>query len=269
MYSKKLQNKTALVTGSTRGIGEAIVALYLEHGATVVGLDVDEPISKNQKQNSNFLFFKVDVSEECEWKKVSELIALKHHYLDILVNNAGINGIGSWFSLQDPENISMESWRAIYKNNLESVVLSCKYMIPFMKDFQKDASIINIASRSGLVGVPNLIAYSSSKASVINITKSVALYCADNNYNIRCNSINPGAIETRIWDDILGEEDQRSINKLNLINNIPLKKMGHPIDVAFAALYLASEESRFMTANSLIIDGGCTAVTAGRPIKMK
>jgi 3(or 17)beta-hydroxysteroid dehydrogenase len=266
----RLINKVALVTGSTNGIGRAITDLFLKNGAKVIGLDIVEPSLNecmNKKFKESFQFYKIDVSCENEWQKIEKIIAKTYGSLDILVNNAGINGLDQNLGPQDPENINLDSWKYIHKNNLESVVLGCKYMIKFMKREAGDASIINIASRSGLVGVPNLIAYASSKASIINFTKSVALYCAEKQYSIRCNVINPGAIETKIWDKILGVDEEKLLCKEKLVQEIPLKKMGQAIDVAYAVLYLASEESNFITASSVLIDGGCTAVTSGRPIK--
>lgn len=268
-YKLRLSNKLALVTGASNGIGKAIVDLFIENGAHVIGIDI-EPFQNeyaSPKSHGLFNFYQMDVSLEEEWKKIQEIIKKNHGSLDVLVNNASINGLDQDLGLQDPENINMNSWKHIHHNNLESVVLGCKYMIKLMKRGEGDASIINIASRSGIVGVPNLVAYASSKASVINLTKSIALYCAEKFYNIRCNVINPGVIETRIWDKILGANKERELRKEQLIQEIPLKKMGQPIDVAYAALYLASEESKFVTASSILIDGGCTAVTAGMPIK--
>jgi len=262
----RLINKIALVTGSTHGIGKAISNLFLENGATVIGVDVIEPLLSEYSNKKLFHFYLMDVSNEDEWQKMEQIIANNYQCIDILVNNAGINGLDQNLGLQDPENINLDSWKYIHKNNLESTVLGCKYMIKFMKRKTGDASIINIASRSGLVGMPNLIAYASSKASIINFTKSTALYCAKKTYNIRCNVINPGAIETRMWDNILGFDNEMMLHKEQLIQNIPLRKMGQAIDVAYGALYLATEESKFITASSILIDGGCTAVSAAPPV---
>ncbi len=270
MNSKlRLYNRKVLVTGASNGIGRAIVDLFLENGAQVIGIDIEpfKNLDAEKKYSKLFKFFQMDVSKEEEWKKIQQFIQESNSSLDVLINNAGINGIDQNYGLQDPENIDISTWRYLHENNLESVVLSCKYMIKLMKRKEGDASIINVASRSGLIGVPNLIAYASSKASIINLTKSVALYCAEQNYNIRCNVINPGVIETRIWNKMFGSNEDREKSKERLLNEIPLKKMGQPIDVAYAALYLASEESKFVTASSILIDGGCTAETAGKPKK--
>ena len=224
MSEGRLANKVVLVTGSTSGIGKAITDLFINNGANVIGIDIIEPDLDECRNKKSFQFYKMDVSNEQEWKEIDQIISNNYKSLDVLVNNAGINGLDQHLGPQDPENINLDSWKFIHKNNLESVVLGCKYMIKFMKRKTGDASIINIASRSGLIGVPNLIAYASSKASIINFTKSVALYCADKKYNIRCNVINPGAIETKIWDNVLGFDEERSFLKEQLIKEIPLIK---------------------------------------------
>ncbi len=125
-----------------------------------------------------------------------------------------------------------------------------------------------MSSRSGIVGLPGAAAYASSKAAIRNHTKSVALYCAEKKYNIRCNSLHPGAIRTQIWDPMLGSNQQtQEKNQRKLETGIPLGHMGEPEDVAYAALYLASDESKYMTGSELILDGGILAGSAARPEK--
>lgn len=125
--------------------------------------------------------------------------------------------------------------------------------------------IINLSSRSGLVGIPTAVAYASSKAAVRNHSKSVALYCAEKNYRIRCNSLHPGAILTPLWDSMLGEESNRKQIIEEITRQIPLKRMGDPKDVAYAVLYLASDESSYITGIELTIDGGILAGSAASP----
>lgn len=128
-------------------------------------------------------------------------------------------------------------------------------------------SIINISSRSGLVGIPGAAAYASSKASVRNHTKTVALYCAEKNYRIRCNSIHPAAVLTPMWEPFLGTGEQREKALEALANEVPLKRIGIPRDVAYAALYLASEESQYVTGTEIVLDGGLLAGTLASPKK--
>ena len=151
----------------------------------------------------------------------------------------------------------MESWEEIHRVNSTGVMLGCKYAIPIMK--KNGGSIVNISSRSGLVGIPGAVAYASSKAAVRNHTKSVALYCAENGYNIRCNSIHPAAIMTPMWDAVLGKGEQRETIIKEIEDGIPMGHFGKPMDAAYGILYLASDESKYVTGIELSIDGGILA----------
>jgi NAD(P)-dependent dehydrogenase (short-subunit alcohol dehydrogenase family) len=188
--------------------------------------------------------------------------------LDILVNNAGITGFQEGLGPQDPENASLESWRAVHAVNSDGVFLGCKYGIEMMKAHQR-GSIINISSRSGLVGIPGAAAYAASKAAVRNHTKSVALYCASQGYGIRCNSVHPAAILTPMWESMLGLGPDRSEKIAQIARDIPMQKMGMPEDVASAILFLASDESKYITGIELTIDGGLLAGAAASPAKLK
>ncbi len=194
------------------------------------------------------------------------IIKDKFGRLDILFNNAGITGFDHNLGIQDPENISLHAWHEIHKINLDGVFLGCKYAIQLMKQY--GGSIINMSSRSGIVGIPTASAYASSKAAVRNHTKSVALYCASKNYKIRCNSVHPGAILTPLWDAVLGQnEEMRKVTMQDIIKDIPLGKMGEPLDVANAVLFFASDESKYITGAELNIDGGILAGSNAAPKK--
>jgi NAD(P)-dependent dehydrogenase (short-subunit alcohol dehydrogenase family) len=186
--------------------------------------------------------------------------------LDILVNNAGITGFQEGFGPQDPEHGSLKSWREVHAVNAEGTFLGCKYAMQAMKK-NKKASIINISSRSGLVGIPGAAAYASSKAAIRNHTKTVALYCCQNGYNIRCNSIHPAAILTPMWDPMLGEGSEREKMMALIVKDVPMQKMGDVEDVANAALFLASDESKYITGTELTIDGGLLAGAGAPPAK--
>lgn len=142
-------------------------------------------------------------------------------------------------------------------------MLGCKYAISLMK--KNGGSIVNISFRSGIVGIPAAVAYASSKASVRNHTKSVALYCAEKGYKIRCNSVHPAAIMTPMWDAMLGEGIERDKVIKQVESGIPLGKFGEAIDVAYGVLYLASEESKYVTGIELTIDGGILAGSEAKP----
>ena len=261
--SKRLENKIALITGSAQGIGAAIAELFIKEGALVIVSDTKQKESQLfvQKLGNQAIFHPLDVAKENEWQEIFKFIEKRFGKLDILVNNAGITGFSQSAGAQDPEHASLESWHHVHAVNLDSVFLGCKHAIPYMKKL--GGSIINIASRSGLVGVPRAAAYASSKAAVRNHTKSVALYCCEEGYPIRCNCISPAAILTAIWDPMFGPDSQTREKAIaDISRDIPLKRMGDPLDVAYAALYLASEESKYMTGSEINLDGGILAGTA-------
>lgn len=200
----RVKNKIVLITGGSRGIGAATAKLLSENGAVVIITDIlDDEGNILAKSLNNCEYQNLDVSKEEDFKRVFNLIKDKYGRLDILFNNAGITGFTSGFGAQDPESISLDDWHYIHKVNLDGVFLGCKYGIDLMREH--GGSIINMSSRSGMVGIPSASAYASSKAGVRNHTKTVALYCAEKGYNIRCNSLHPGAILTPMWEPMLGE----------------------------------------------------------------
>jgi 3(or 17)beta-hydroxysteroid dehydrogenase len=263
----RLKGKVALITGSARGIGQATAELFQKEGAIVIGSDIRDDegkaLVKNLSTNTDYLH--LDVGSEESWQIATEYINKKYGRLDILINNAGITGFlestGPW----DAENSDLSSWDQVHRVNSTGVMLGCKYAIRLMK--KKGGSIVNISSRSGIVGIPGATAYASSKASVRNQTKSVALHCAENGYKIRCNSVHPAAIMTPMWDAMLGEGEQRKQIIEDIEFGIPLGHFGEPIDVAYGILYLASDESKYVTGIELTIDGGILAGSEAKPRK--
>lgn len=276
----RLLNKIALVTGSAQGIGQAIAELFVKEGATVILSDINDNKGKQACQNINDKcqqwsnakpaeYIHLDVSDANDWQKAKRYIQDKYQGLDILVNNAGITGFLETSGAHDPENLDMASWHKVHQTNLDGVALGCKTAIALMKNRPKsknsNSSIVNISSRSGMVGIPLAAAYASSKAGVRNHTKSVALYCAQNSYDVRCNSIHPAAIYTPMWDAMLGEGAEREDSIKAISKDIPLGYMGDVMDVAYAALYLASDESKYVTGSELTIDGGILAGSTAAP----
>ncbi|MBX9720810.1 MAG: glucose 1-dehydrogenase [Candidatus Obscuribacterales bacterium] len=264
----KLEGKVALITGSAQGIGEEAGIVLARAGAIVVVSDIQDEKGKKVvgKIGPSALYLHLDVRSEENWKQVMKTILQKFSKLDILVNNAGITGFQEGFGPQDPENATLESWRAVHEVNSDGVFLGCKYAIQAMKT-NPGSSIINISSRSGLVGIPGAAAYASSKAAVRNHTKSVALYCASQGYPIRCNSIHPAAILTPMWEPMLGNGPERKDRMTQIAKDIPMQKMGMPDDVANAVLFLASDESKYITGIELTIDGGILAGAGAPPAK--
>lgn len=263
----RVQGKVALITGAARGIGAATAELLAKEGARVIVTDILVDEGQAMAERIGALFLPLNVSQEAPWQKTIKIIEKDFGRLDILFNNAGVIGLSGDCGPQDPEHTSLDSWHYVHQVNLDGVFLGCKHGIALMKK-QGGGSIINMSSRSGIVGIPGASAYASSKAAIRNHTKSVALYCAEKGYNIRCNSLHPGAILTPIWDPMLGksaEERKKMIEGVSC--GIPLGHMGEPLDVAYSVLYLGSDESKYVTGIELNIDGGILAGSTASPQK--
>ena len=264
----RVKGKIALVTGGSRGIGAETARVLAGEGAIVIIVDILDEAGRAvaAEIGSEACYHHLDVSREADWETVCETIRRQYGRLDILFNNAGICGFEEEFGkrMQDVEHVSLEDWHQIHAVNLDGVFLGCKYGIPLMKEH--GGSIINMSSRSGMVGTAQTAAYCSSKGAVRNLTKSVAMYCAQYGYGIRCNSLHPGAIYTPIWEPFLGDTpEQRAETLAFLKRGIPLNEMGRPQDVAYSVLYLASDESRYMTGAEIVIDGGIMAGSTAAP----
>lgn len=262
----RLKDKVALVTGAARGIGEAIAKAFVAEGAYVYVTDIDQPngLRVVQALGASASFAVLDMRDEQAWAGVTAAVMQKHGKLDIVVNNAGVTGFENGFVAHDPEHASLDAWRAVHETNLDGVFLGCKYAIKAMRS-SGSGSIINISSRSGIVGIPTAAAYASSKAAVRNHSKSVALYCAQQGMTVRCNSVHPAAILTPMWEPMLGTGPQREENMAMFVQDTPLKRFGQPEDVAAVAVMLASDESSYITGSEINIDGGILAGSAGVP----
>ena len=266
----RLQNKIALITGAARGIGAETARLFIREGATVVLTDILDDIGTAlaRELGERATYLHLDVGDEEKWIQAIGFVEKKFGRLDVLFNNAGITGLGGANERQDPEHATLDCWHRVHRVNSDGVFLGCKHAIGLMK--QHGGSIINMSSRSGMVGVPGSAAYAASKADIRNHTKSVALYCAQQGYGIRCNSVNPAAILTPMWDDMLGKSGPgREAALAAIIAGIPIGKIGEPIDVAYAVLFLASDESKYMTGSEMIIDGGILAGSSAAPNQKK
>lgn len=264
----RLKGKVALITGAAQGIGLACAELFAKEGAFVFLSDVNDELGRKaaMKIGSQAQYLHLDVQQENDWDKVMDQIVKEKGHLDILINNAGIIGFQEGFGPQDPENASLDSWRKVNAVNSEGVFLGCKKAIHYMKP-RKGCAIVNISSRSGLVGIPGAAAYAASKAAVRNHTKSVALYCCQHSYDIRCNSIHPAAILTPMWEPMLGNGANRKEKLAEFAKDIPMNKLGDPEDVAYAALFLASDEAKYITGSELNVDGGILAGSSASPGK--
>lgn len=260
----RLQGKTAIISGAARGIGEAIAAAFVREGARVIVTDIDDEGAAKAAERLHQRAERLDVREEADWVRVIDG-ALEHEgRLDILVNNAGVTGFEGELRAHDPEHASLADWRAVHAVNLDGVFLGCKHAIRAMREVGT-GSIINISSRSGLVGIPGAAAYASSKAAIRNHTKTVALYCAAEGLNIRCNSIHPAAILTPMWEPMLGTGPDRQARMRAIVADAPMKRFGTSEEVAAVAVLLASDEAAYMTGAEVNIDGGILAGSAATP----
>ncbi len=256
----RLAGKHCVITGAARGIGLAIATRFASEGATVVLTDIDVTTGRAAAADLGCAFLPLDVRREADWTQ----LAAAHPSIDVMVNNAGVTGFEGGMVAHDPEHASLADWRAVHETNLDGTFLGCRYAIGAMKQKRRGA-IINISSRSGLVGIPAAAAYASSKAAIRNHTKTVALYCAEQGWQIRCNSIHPAAILTPIWEPMLGDGPDREARMAALVADTPLKRFGLPDEVAAIAVMLASDEATYITGSEFHIDGGLLAGSAASP----
>ena len=215
----RLQNKTAVVTGAARGIGAAIARAFAAEGAAVVVTDIDVGSGEAFAADIGGTFHRLDGASEAGWDAVAERIP----GLDVLVNNAGVTGFERGAPAHDPEHATLEDWRAVHRVNLDGTFLGRRYAIRAMRA-RGTGSIVNVSSRSGLVGIPMAAAYASSKAAVRNHTKTVALYCAAQGLAIRCNSIHPAAILTPMWEPMLGDGPDRAAREAAMVADTPTRR---------------------------------------------
>lgn len=253
----RVDGKIALVTGAAQGLGAAIAVMLANEGASVALTDIRMEGARNVAADINHIHpnraiaIEHDVADENAWQGVLQQVRSDLGGLNILVNNAGIGSIAS------VEDESYENWRRVHAVDLDSVFLGCKYAVPIIADCG-GGSIINISSISGIIAGHNLAAYNSAKAAVRHLSKSVALHCARAGNNIRCNSVHPVFIDTPILDGMAQDGDRdAALQKLG--RQVPLGRVGQPDDVAYAVLYLASDESSFVTGSEIKVDGGISA----------
>lgn len=253
----RVKGKVAIVTGGAMGIGQACAELLAAEGAAVVVADREREAGQKVvdallKTGRRALFVEQDVSSEDDWRRVVAETLAAFGRLDIVVNNAGVG----WFG--DVEHSTLDDLHKLFAVNVDGVFLGIQQAIPAMRE-AGGGSIINLSSIEGLVGDPGLAAYNASKGAVRLLTKSAALYCAKGGSGIRVNSVHPGYIWTPMVQhavDASGHPDEmrKEIEALH-----PVGHLGTPMDIAWGVLYLASDESAFVTGTELVIDGGYTA----------
>jgi NAD(P)-dependent dehydrogenase (short-subunit alcohol dehydrogenase family) len=259
----RVEGKVALVTGAAQGLGEATARMLAREGARVAITDINfDGAAKltralNAERDGSAIAIHHDVTREDQWIDALAETERRFGGLHVLVNNAGIG------LTKDFETITLEEWRHVHAIDLDGVFLGCKLALPLMAKTAKASglggSIVNISSISGIIAGHNMAAYNSAKAAVRHLSKSVALHCAKHGYGIRSNSVHPVFIATPILDGLV-ERLGRDEAYAKLGRQVPLGHIGEPDDIAYAVLYLASDESKFVTGAELKVDGGISAM---------
>ncbi|ASN04195.1 SDR family NAD(P)-dependent oxidoreductase [Virgibacillus necropolis] len=248
----RLDKKVALITGAGSGIGKETALLFAKEGAKVIVNDVNEVAGKQTvaeiiQHGGEALFIQANVTNESDVKKMVDEALISYEKIDVLFNNAGISGIGVL------HEIDLEDWKNVINVNINGIFLVSKYVIPHMIK-QQSGSIINMSSCIAEIGLANRASYAATKGAVLSLTKSMQVdYAKD---KIRVNALMPGTIFTPFVEDYLSKD----ANPDAAIQSIKSRQLGgdlgKPIDVAYAALYLASDESKFMMGSPFMIDGG-------------
>lgn len=253
----RVAGKVALVTGGARGLGAATSTLLAAHGAAVIIGDLDRQAAEEladqiRAGGGTARGLGLDVTREADWSAVIGSILATEGRLDIAVNNAGVAHVAT------VEDETLDGWRQTLAVNLDGVFLGTRHAIGAMKP-SLTGSIVNISSIRGIVSDPNTPAYDASKGGVRSFTKSAALHCAAIGSGIRVNSVHPGYVLTDMVRNgvIQLPEPDQALEQITALH--PLGRLGQPEDIAYAVLYLASDEAKFVTGSELVVDGGYTA----------
>ena len=247
----RLQARSALITGAASGIGLATARRFAAEGATLILADRNGDALSNTRESlpgAGHEFVVMDVTEEQAWAALADRVAARSGTLDILVNNAGF---GKFTSIADT---TLAQWRSIIAVNLDSVFLGTKYMMPFLAASGRGA-IVNMSSIRGIVAGAGTGSYSAAKGGVRLFTKATALECAAAGNGVRANSVHPGHIATPLTAPAYADAEIAR----TLLADVPLGRIGQAEEIADGILFLASDESRYMTGAELVIDGGSTA----------
>jgi NAD(P)-dependent dehydrogenase (short-subunit alcohol dehydrogenase family) len=254
----RLAGKVALITGAGSGLGREMALLFAREGAYVVINDIDAEAgeSTSSEIGGAAMFVAADVSDEESVKAMFEAVRESHGRLDVSVHNAGIMDPRDEGVTETP----LDVWQRVLDINLTGVFLCCRYAVPLMLDTEGNSSLINIASFVALMGAASpQIAYTASKGGVLAMTRELAVVYA--RHGIRANAICPGPIRTPLLEYLISDEDKRR----NRLNHIPAGRFGEPSDIANAAVYLASDESDWVTGTEFNVDGGITAAYLTEP----
>ena len=256
----RLTGKRALVTGAAQGLGVAIARALAAEGALVLLTDINgagaerQAAAINHERGATVAFARAhDVTSEAQWAEALADAEARLGGLSVLVNNAGIGTTGPL------EATSLADWRRMFAVNVESVFLGCKLAMPLLRRSQP-ASIVNISSIAGLIAGRGMVSYNAAKAAVWMLSKAVAMEAAGEGADIRSNSVHPAFVDTAILDNFNQHGAERDDVLAKLARGLPAKRIGEPREIAAAVVYLASDESRFMTGAEVKLDGGLSAM---------
>jgi 3(or 17)beta-hydroxysteroid dehydrogenase len=254
----RLEGKIALITGGISGLGAAAAIRFASEGAKLLLTDIrdtgaSELLTRIRQAGSEAAFALHDVTDEAQWENIIARVLASFGGLDIVVNSAGVAGSGNI------EEASYAEFLRINRVNYDGVFLGTKHGVRGIRQSGRKGSIINLSSIEGIIADPDLVAYNGSKGAVRLLTKSAALHCATRGYGIRVNSIHPGHIMTDMLIRHVNSQADPDATWAAIRARYPGGHLGEPDDIAYAALYLASDESKFMTGAELVVDGGFTA----------
>lgn len=254
----RVSGKKAFITGGAQGLGACFARMLADEGAKVFITDVNSEGAEataakiNEKHPGAAAAARHDVTSRDEWKSALKAAAGAMGGVDTLINNAGIGTFGNIETATD------EDWRRTQAIDVDSIFMGTQEAMPYLKDSQP-GSIINISSVAGMIADGNMLAYNTAKAAVWMMSKSIALHCARSGYDIRSNSVHPVFTRTPIIDPLIAMGGGGDEGESRLVQQIPWKRLAEPEDVGYCVLYLASDESRYITASEFKIDGGITA----------
>ena len=248
----KFSGKTAIVTGGASGIGRETAIQLAKEGCQVIVADINSDRATDVAKGlpTKSVAIQLDVSSEASWDAAIKCAEEIFGSLDILVNSAGI-GFPDAF-----EDMSLDHWDAMIAVNLTGTFLGCQKAVKLMKKTTDLSAIVNVSSVAGLVGGEDIAGYSASKGGVTMLTKSVALYCAGKDYNIRCNSVHPTYVDTEMLDPIADAFGSRQAMLDGMASQVPLGRVAVPYEIAATILFLCSSDASLITGHQMVVDGG-------------
>jgi len=247
----RLDNKVALITGAASGIGFATARKMTAEGAKVLAVDLDGPgvMEKATVLGKNVVAMQMDVSSPDAWSTATQYAVEHFDKLDIVCNIAGVGFPGSI------KDLELSHWDTMVAVNLTGTMLGCKYGIAAIEDSGGQGAIINVSSIGGLAGISDIAGYCATKGGVTTLTKSVALYCAEQHLPIRCVSVHPTYVDTEMLDDVADAIGSRQRMLNVMASEVPMGRIARPEDVANVIAFAASEEAGMISGSALLVDG--------------